>query len=127
MIRNKTNSIHKAFFAILFVVFVLFVSGNANFIHKEGFSENKVEILTKQRSSGKTVFSSVGNVNYENQTDFEEIEGDDFHVYLFSSLVKTINCFDYKNISVNYFADFVSFFKLPFYILFCNLKIHLIR
>ena len=44
-----------------------------------------------------------------------------------NSAVETINCFDYKNISVNYFADFVSFFKLPFYILFCNLKIHLIR
>ena len=126
MIRNLTNSINKAFFAILFVVFVLFVSVNTNFAYKKVASENKIEVLTKQRSSENSVFSSIENVNYENQTDFEEIEGDDFHVYLFSSLVKTINCFD-KNISVNYFADFISFFKLPFYILFCNLKIHLIR
>jgi hypothetical protein len=125
MIRNKTNSINKAFFAILFVVFVLFVSGNANYVYKRGSSENKVEISTKQRSSEKTVFSSIENVKYENQTDFEEIEVDDFHVYLFSPLVKTINCFDYIHISVNYYADFISFFKLPFYILFCNLKIHL--
>ena len=124
MIRNKTNSINKAFFAILFV---LFVSVNTNFAYKKVASENKIEVLTKQRSSENSVFSSIENVNYENQTDFEEIEGDDFHVYLFSSLVKTINCFDYKNISVNYFAEFISFFKLPFYILFCNLKIHLIR
>ncbi len=124
MIRNKTNSINKAFFAILFV---LFVSVNTNFAYKKVASENKIEVLTKQTSSENSVFSSIENVNYENQTDFEEIEGDDFHVYLFSSLVKTINCFDYKNISVNYFAEFISFFKLPFYILFCNLKIHLIR
>ena len=127
MIRNKTNSINKAFFAVLFVVFVLLLSGNTNFAYKKGLLVNKIELLTKQSSSENTVFSSIGNVNYENQTDFEEIEGDDFHVYLFSSLVKKINCFDYKNISVNYFADFISFFKLPFYILFCNLKIHLIR
>lgn len=127
MIRNKTNSIYKAFFAILFVVFVLFVSVNASFSYKKVASENKIEVLTKQRSSENSVFSSFGNVNYEKQTDFEEIEGDDFHVYLFSSLVKTINCFDYNNISVNYFSDFISFLKLPFYILFCNLKIHLIR
>ena len=127
MIRNKTNSINKAFFAILFVVFVLFVSVNTNFAYKKVASENKIEVLAKQTSSENSVFSSIENVNYENQTDFEEIEGDDFHVYLFSSLVKKNNCFDYKNISVNYYADFISFFKLPFYILFCNLKIHLIR
>jgi hypothetical protein len=127
MIRNKTNSIYKAFFAILFVVFVLFVSVNTNFSYKKVASENKIELLTKQSSSENTVFSSIGNVNYENQTDFEEIEGDDFHVYLFSTLVKTVNCFDYKNISVSYFSEFIYFFKLPFYILFCNLKIHLIR
>ncbi len=127
MIRNKTNSINKAFFAVLFVVFVLLLPGNANFAYKKGLLVNSIELLTKQSSSENTVFSSIGNVNYENQTDFEEIEGDDFHVYLFSPLIKTINCFDYKDISVNYFADFISFFKLPFYILFCNLKIHLIR
>ena len=126
MIRNKTNIINKAFFAILFVIFVLFVSGNASFAYKKGTLGNKIEVLTKQRSSENSVFSSIENVNYENQTDFEEIEGDDFHVYLFNSAVKTINCFDYKDISVTYCTDFISFFKLPFYILFCNLKIHLI-
>ena len=68
MIRNKTNSINKAFFAVLFVVFVLLLPGNANFAYKKVVSENKIEVLTKQTSSENSVFSSIENGNYENQT-----------------------------------------------------------
>jgi hypothetical protein len=129
MIKNKIEWINKGFFAILFVVLVLLLSVNvgANFNYQNPTLASKVEVRFKQGGFKNNLFSSKENRLNENKSDFEEneIEADDFiaSLPLFSS--KNTTLFNYREELADCDPQEVSFLKLPFYILFCNLKIHL--
>ena len=119
MIINIRNITNISFFPITFVVFILFLS---EFTNTDRFSGNKIEVSLEQKSS-QFIFPLIGNFNFEKQTDFEKIEENEFHVCLFSSFVREINCLNCKNKLFSSFVDFISFFNISLYVLFCNLKI----
>lgn len=128
MIKNKIKWIHKGVFSTLFVVLVLLISVNlkANFNYQKPVLISKVEVGFKQGTSKITLFSVKDDGLIENQSDFEEneIEADDFvaSLLLFSS--KTVHFFNHKEELVGHNTHVIRFFKIPYYILFCNLKIH---
>lgn len=127
MLKNKIAIFNKGFLAILFIVAILFLRCDLKSAVSHFSSNKKVEFFSKKNSNQASLFSLGFDDDENDKFDFEEneIEELDAEASLVHFSSKTFKILVFKKVNSLYFFNTKIFFKLPYYILFCNLKLHL--